>query len=222
MIAVAIDGYSGSGKGTLADGLAERFNLKHLDTGSILRGVGLYFFQLGINSPTFEDIEKHIDGCEIKIEFDGKLQKTFLNSKDVSSEIRKEQIGQMASRVAIFEKAMQKVFDVTREFAKNYDCVVDGRNITSAVLPNADVKIFLDAEVECRAQRRFKELEERGQTCDYGEILASMKERDYRDTHREFSPMIVTDDSIVFDNTHISIEETINQICEIVSRKLGI
>lgn len=220
MITIAIDGYSGSGKGTLADGLAEKFNLKHLDTGSILRGTGLYFFELGITNPTTEDIDSHINNFEIKIEFDGKVQKTFLNGKDVSKEIRREEIGQMASRVAVFEKAMMKVFEVSRDFAKNYDCVVDGRNITSAVLPDADVKIFLDASVESRAERRYKEMLEKGIESNIEEILKSMKERDWRDTHRDFSPMIVTKDSVVLDNTNLTIQETIDTACKFTEEKL--
>ncbi len=220
MINIAIDGYSGSGKGTLAEGLAKKFKLKHLDTGSILRGMGLYFYEQGILNPTEKDIEKHIDDFDIKIEFDGKIQKTLLNGKDVSKTIRMEQIGQMASRVAVHQLCMQKVIDVSREFASNYDCVVDGRNITSAVLPNADVKIFLDADLSCRAKRRHKENIEKGLESNLEQVSESLKERDYRDTHRDFSPMIVVYDALVIDNTKLNEQETIELVSEKVEQKL--
>ncbi len=221
MFTIAIDGYSGSGKGTLADGLAEKFNLKHLDTGSILRSTGLYFFEQNIFNPTAEDINNHIKNIQIKIEFEENVQKTYLNGKDVSREIRKEEIGQMASKVAIYEKAMMKVFEVSRDFANNYNCVVDGRNITSAVLPDADVKIFLDASIDCRTNRRLKENQEKNLGGDYANIYSSMKERDYRDTHRDFAPMVITADTTIVDNTNLNAQETIDFVSKIVEKKLN-
>lgn len=221
MISIAIDGYSGSGKGELCKGLAKKFNLSHLDTGAILRAMGLYFYNLNITSITDELIDKHFDNLNIKIEFENGVQHTYLNNKDVSSNIRQEVMGQMASRVAAVQRAMLKLIDISREFAKNNNCVMDGRNITSEVLPDADVKFFLDANVEQRAQRRFKESAAKGQQVSYEEVLESLKERDWRDTHRDFSPMIVTSDSFVIDNTHLTIEETVNKCCEIANEILS-
>ena len=210
MIAIAIDGHSGSGKGELSKGLASKFNLKHLDTGAILRAMGLYFYRLDIKNPTNEDVEKHYDKLTITIEFEENIQHTYLGIEDVSSEIRVEHIGQMASKVAAIEKAMRKMIDISQEFATKYDCVMDGRNITSEVLPNADVKFFLDASPECRATRRLSDEKKKNPNAKFEDILASLIERDYRDVHRDFSPMILTPDSIVIDNTNMTIEETIN------------
>ena len=210
MIEIAIDGHSGSGKGELSKGLAEKLNLKHLDTGAILRAMGLYFYRLNITSPTAEDVVLHYKNLNINIEFDGNKQITILNGENVSSEIRQEHIGQMASKVAAIEKAMRKMMDISQNFAKNYDCVLDGRNITSEVLPNADVKFFLDASPECRAKRRLADEQRKNPNAKFEDILKSLIERDYRDVHRDFSPMILTPDSIVVDNTNMTIDETIN------------
>ena len=210
MIKIGIDGYSGSGKGSLCKGLAEKLNLKHLDTGAILRSMGLYFYNIGITDGIDDElVNKHYDKLDVKIEFEGDKQITYLNSEDVSSAIRQEQIGQMASRVAVVPKAMQKLIDISRDFSEKYDCVLDGRNITSEVLPDADVKIFLDASPECRAKRRHAEMLAKGLNSDYEEVLKSLKERDYRDTHREFSRMYIVDDAFVVDNSNMGIEETI-------------
>ena len=209
MISIAIDGHSGSGKGELSKGLAKRFNLKHLDTGAILRAMGLYFYRIEIKNPTTEDVENHYNNLNIKIEFDGNTQKTYLNNEDVSSEIRVEHIGQMASKVAVIEKAMRKLISISQEFAKKYDCVMDGRNITSEVLPDADVKFFLNASAECRAKRRLGDELKKNPNAKFEDILASLIERDERDVNRAFSPMIKTPDSIVVDNTYMTIEETI-------------
>jgi len=214
MIAIAIDGHSGSGKGELSRGLAQKFNLKHLDTGAILRAMGLYFYRLGNLTPTHEDVEKHYENLNISIEFDNNIQHTYLGSEDVSTEIRQEHIGQMASKVAVIEKAMRKLISISQEFARKYDCVMDGRNITSEVLPNADVKFFLDASPECRAKRRLGDELKKNPNAKFEEILASLVERDYRDVHRDFSPMIVTSDSIVIDNTNMTIAETIDYCYE--------
>lgn len=221
MIQIAIDGFSGSGKGELSKGLAQKFNLKHLDTGAILRSMGLYFFSIGITEGINDAlVDEHYENLNVKIEFDGDTQITYLNGEDVSKTIRTEQMGQMASRVAVVPKAMQKLIDISREFAEKYDCVLDGRNITTEVLPNADVKFFLDATPECRAQRRHSESLAKGQQSDYEQVLKSLKERDYRDTHREFSRMYVVEDAIVVDNTNMSIAETIEYCCNVVTEKL--
>lgn len=223
MIEIAIDGHSGSGKGELSKGLAKKLNLKHLDTGAILRAMGLYFYRNNITEPTTSDVEKHYNSLNIKIEFNGDNQITFLNDEDVSSEIRQEHIGQMASKVAANEKAMRKMIEISQDFARNYNCVLDGRNITSEVLPNADVKFFLDASPICRAKRRLGDELKKNPNATLESVLNSLNERDYRDVHRSFSPMIKTPDSIVVDNTNMTIEGTIdycyNKATEILKNK---
>ena len=214
MISIAVDGYSGSGKGELCKGLAKIFNLKHLDTGALLRAMGLFFYRKNNLNPTEEDVEKNFSNLDISVDFDGDKQITRLCGEDVSTEIRQEAIGLMASKVAVIEKAMKKIIEISQAFAKKYDCILDGRNITSEILPYADVKIFLTASPECRAKRRYDEDVKKGKTASYDEILKSISERDYRDTHRAFSPMILTPDSTVVDNTTLTIDET----CEKIAR----
>ncbi len=221
MINIAIDGFSGSGKSTLADGLAKNFNLKHLNTGAILRAMGVYFFEKGITEIDEKIVEEHIDNFKIHIEFDGNTQHTYLDENDVSEKIMAEIFGQMASKLAVIKIAMMKLIDISRDFAKKYDCVMEGRNITSEVLPDADVKFFLDAEVYKRAERRHKEMIERNIETSYDKVLESLKERDWRDTHRDFSPMVVVPDAEVIDNTNLSLEETVVIASEIVKNKLN-
>lgn len=220
MISIAIDGHSGSGKGELSRGLAKKFKLKHLDTGAILRAMGLYFYRLDIKNPTNKDVETHYNKLDIKIEFENNIQLTYLQNENVSSEIRYEHIGQMASKVAAIEKSMRKMIDIAQEFAKKYDCVMDGRNITSEVLPNADVKFFLDASPECRANRRLSDELKKNPNAKFEDVLASLIERDYRDVHRDFSPMIKTLDSIAIDNTNMTIEETIEYAFKLTEKIL--
>ena len=220
MINIAIDGYAGSGKGELSKGLAKKLNLKHLDTGAILRAMGLYFARLNIEDFTQSIIDKYIKTFEVKVQFEGDKQITLLNREDVSKEIKTEKMGSLASKLAIYPEAMEKMNNISREFAENFDCVIDGRNITSEVLPNADVKFFLDASVECRANRRLQEDFNRGVQTTFAEVLESLKKRDYRDTHREFSRMVVTHDSIVVDNTNMTIAQTIEHCYNIAVEKL--
>lgn len=221
MISIAIDGYSGSGKGTLADGLAQRFNLAHLDSGAALRAMGLYFLNQNITDPTEKDIAENLDKISIRFKFSGKTQFTYLNGKDVSSLIRQEEVGQMASKIAVNPTAMLKIMKICRNFAKKHDCVIDGRNITSALLPNADVKIFLDADPKCRAQRRYEEMLSRNLNPNLDEIAASLSKRDYRDAHRDFAPLVKTEDTILIDNTNLNIEETIEVVSKIVEEKIA-
>ena len=220
MIKIAIDGHSGSGKSTLADGLAEKLGIKHLSTGAILRAMGLYFFENGIDNPSDSDVEMNLNKMQIKIDFDGSVQKTYLNGEDVTGKISAETIGQMASKVAAIKTAMLKVIDVSQDFAKNCSCVLDGRNVTTEILPDADVKIYLDADVKARAERRQKELKALSKTMDFDEVLKSLNERDYRDTHRDFSPLMVAKDAVVVDNTNMSLAETIDYCYDLICKKL--
>lgn len=220
MIKIAIDGYSGSGKSTLSDGLAKKLKLKHLSTGSILRAMGLYFEELGNTNPSKEDVESHLAKMDIKIDFEGDKQKTFLNGRDVTEAISAETIGQMASKIAVIVPAMQKLIEVSRAFAEKYDCVMDGRNITSEVLPDADVKIFLDADVSARAARRHKEATEKQQKSNLNDVMSSLKERDFRDSHRDNSPLKLVSDAILVDNTNMSLDETVEYVYKLICDKL--
>ena len=221
MINIAIDGLSGSGKGELAKGLSKKFNLKHLDTGAIFRTMGIIFWKKEILNPTESDVEKFLTNAKIEINFDTNSQKMFLDGADVTAFLREEEVSKLASKVSAFGYAREKYLSVVGEFANNYDCVIDGRDITSIVLPNADVKFYLTADENTRAERRYKENISKNITCTFEEVLSNLQERDYRDTHRDVAPLIIVDDAIVIDNTNLSIEETIDTCSEIVKNKLA-
>lgn len=220
MIKIAVDGFTGSGKGTLCEGLAEKFNLKHLDTGAIFRGIAVGFVELGFLDLTEEIVNQNINKLEIKVEFDDNTQKVFLNNNDVTGKLRTEQTSQMASKVSVFPRVREKYLEIVREFANKYDCIIDGRDITSVVLPDADVKIFLDADEKVRAERRYKENIDKNIPCTFEEVLQNLHERDYRDSHRDIAPLRKVEDAVVVDNTNLNLKETIERCCEIITTKL--
>lgn len=222
MIKIAIDGLSGSGKGALAEGLAKIFNLKHLDTGAIFRTMGIVFWQKNILDPTADDIEKNLKDAKIKIVFDGDKQKMILNDKDVTSNLREEEVSKLASKTSAYPYAREKYLEIVSNFSDNYNCVIDGRDITSIVLPDADVKFYLTADEKVRAERRFKENQEKHIETTFEEVLANLQERDYRDTHRDVAPLIIVDDAVVIDNTNLNIEQTIKKCENIINEKLGL
>lgn len=220
MIKIAIDGLSGSGKGELAEGLAKKFNLKHLDTGAIFRTMGIAFWQKNMLEPTEETVKNMLEDAKIEIKFDENKQKMFLNGIDVTAHLREEEVSKLASKVSACPFAREKYLKVVGDFSNNYDCVIDGRDITSIVLPDADVKIYLTADEKTRAMRRFTENQSKHIDCTFEEVLANLQERDFRDTHRDVAPLIVVEDAVVVDNTNLNIYETIQKCCDIVNEKL--
>lgn len=220
MIKIAIDGLSGSGKGALADGLAKIFNLKHLDTGAIFRTMGIAFWKNEIHDPKQEDIEKILNSIHVEISFDEDKQQMLINGENVTKFLREEEVSKLSSKVSAFSLAREKYLEIVKDFSNNYDCVIDGRDITSIVLPDADVKIYLTADEKIRAERRYKENQEKNIQTTFEEVLANLQERDYRDTHRDIAPLIVTPDACVVDNTNLNIEQTIETCERIIREKL--
>lgn len=221
MIKIAIDGLSGSGKGELAKGLAKNFNLKHLDTGAIFRTMGIVFWKQNILNPNESEVENLLSNSKIEINFDTNSQRMFLNGEDVTRYLREEEVSKLASKVSAFSFAREKYLSVVGEFSNTYDCVIDGRDITSIVLPDADVKIYLTADEKTRAERRYKENIEKNIECTFDEVLTNLQERDYRDTHRDIAPLIIVDDAVVIDNTNLNIEQTIQKCSEIIKQKIS-
>ncbi len=223
MIQIAIDGFSGSGKGELSKGLSQKFNLKHLDTGAIFRGIACAFVKLGFENIDEEIISKHIDGINISVVFDENKQNVLLDGENITHLLREEKTSQMSSKVSVFAAVREKYLAIVREFANNYDCIIDGRDITSVVLPDADVKIFLDASEETRAKRRYEENVSKNIACTYEEVLANLHERDYRDSHRDIAPLRKVEDAFVVDNSNMTIQETIdycaNHIAKVLKQK---
>ena len=220
MIKIAIDGLSGSGKGTLAEGLAKEFNLKHLDTGAIFRTIAVALYDEGLTEPTENNIADSLKKINVEIKFENNKQKMILNGNDVTSRLRTEEISQLASKSSALLKTREKYLEIVKDFSKTYDCVIDGRDITSIVLPDADVKIYLTADDKTRAARRLKENQEKNIPCTFDEVLSNLQERDYRDTHRDIAPLIIVPGAIIVDNTNLTIDETINLCIKIIDDEI--
>ena len=210
MIKIAVDGLTGSGKGALSDGIAKRFNLRHLDTGAIFRGMGVSYLKSGITEPTEENIEAELAKANISVVFENDKQQIYLNGENVTGSLREEAVSKLASKISALKPAREKYLAIIRDFTNNYDCIIDGRDITSIVMPDADVKIYLTADETIRAERRYKENVEKNIACTYEEVLANIQERDYRDTHRDIAPLIIVPDALVVDNTNMNIDETLD------------
>ena len=221
MISIAIDGPSGSGKGALADGLAEKLNLIHLDTGAIFRGIACGFIKANFVDPTEDEINKLLDSINIQVIFENGKQNIILNGENITSILRKEEVSKLSSKISVFPSVREKYLEFVREFANNNNCIIDGRDITSVVLPNADFKIFLYASENVRAKRRYNENIEKNIACSYEEVLANLKERDYRDSHRDIAPLKVVADATVVDNSELSIEQTINVCYDLIMKKIN-
>ena len=217
-IIVAIDGYSSCGKSTIAKSLAKAAGYKYVDTGAMYRCVALYVLRNGVDE---EWLQAHID--EIRISFalqpDGS-QHTILNGEDVESQIRTLEVGNAASQISTKGFVRKAMVAQQQAMGKDKGLVMDGRDIGTVVFPKAELKLFLTASPEIRAQRRFDELKEKGQNPDFNEVLADVKDRDYRDTHRAESPLRQADDAVVIDNSHMTREEQMEEVLRVFRSRL--
>lgn len=217
---IAIDGPSGAGKSTISKTVAQKLGIVHIDTGAIYRTIGLYFYNLGIECNDAEKIVPLLDkiNIELKITEDG--QKMLLDGKDVSLDIRQHHISQCASQVSAIPQVREHLLNMQRGFAKKQSIVMDGRDIGTVVLPDADIKLFLTASPESRAQRRYEELCLRGENVSYEKILEDVKTRDYNDSHREIAPLKPADDSILVDTTGFELQDSIDKIIGIIEERI--
>ena len=213
---IAIDGPAGAGKSTISKAVAKKLGFIYIDTGAMYRAVGLYAFRKGIDSADKAGVVSVLDEVNITLSYDESGQQIFLNGENVSTDIRLPEISVAASNVAVIPEVRLKLVELQRELASKNDVVMDGRDIGTYVLPDAEVKIFLTASPEERANRRYKELLEKGVKTDYESVMADMLYRDKNDSEREFAPLKPAEDSIIFDNTEISAEESVDKLCEIV------
>ncbi len=218
-IAIAIDGPAGAGKSSLARTVANRLNFIYVDTGALYRSIGLAFLRNGIDTELNCNVEEELSKISIDIKFIDGVQHVFLNGEDVSEEIRTPKASMMASSVSAVPAVRAFLLDMQREFAEKYNVIMDGRDIGTVVLPNAQVKIFLTASDEERARRRFKELKEKGSTTSYEEVLEDMRKRDYNDSHRAIAPLKPASDSVIADTTGLTIEESIELLMKIIKEK---
>ncbi|MBQ7470528.1 MAG: (d)CMP kinase [Pseudobutyrivibrio sp.] len=209
---VAIDGPAGAGKSTIAKAIAAKMGYVYVDTGAMYRAMALYFLRAGIASSDEAKISSVVDDISVSIKYEDGAQHVILNGEDVTGLIRTEEVGNMASASSVYAPVRSKLVALQQELAKTTDVIMDGRDIGTVVLPNADVKIFLTASVECRAKRRFDELVAKGQEADFDKIAKDIEERDYRDSHREISPLKQAEDAILVDSSDMTIDEVVNTI----------
>lgn len=220
-ISVAIDGPAGAGKSTLARQLARELGYRYVDTGAIYRTVAYFFDLWGVSPKDIDGINRYIDELTIKIEYDEEgLQHMIMNGMDVTGDIRTQEISQKASLISAHAIVREMLLDMQRQVAEEYDVVMDGRDIGTVVLPKATVKIFLTASPEVRANRRTKELQEKGQKANFEQILKEIQQRDYQDTHREVAPLKMARDSVKLDTSELNIAQTLAAMKEIVAEKV--
>lgn len=216
---VAIDGPAGTGKGTVTKIIAERRNLINIDTGAMYRCVALECIRNKISCDEEERIKKILEGIDIKLENENKVQKVILNGNDVSKEIRTPEIDIITAKFAALKVVRDKITPMQRKMGENDNVIMEGRDIGTVVFPNADVKIFLDCSVEERARRRYKQNLRKGINRPYEEVLKSIIERHKLETERKVAPFVKADDAILIDSTNMSIEEVVDTIEKIIISK---
>ena len=221
MYQIAVDGHSGSGKSSFAKGLAKELGFYHLNTGEIYRAIACAYKYNRLGAPNAERIARFVSKLNVEVKFEEGKQVVYVNGKSYTPYLRLEEISSFTSVISPYKVLRDKVLSVQRDFAEKNDVVMEGRDITSHVLPNANVKFFVTADLMTRALRRFNELsEEEKEKTFLHVVMAELKERDYRDEHRKEGPLIITEDAIVLDNTNLNLQQTIEKGLEIVKNKL--
>ncbi len=216
---VAIDGPAGAGKSTIAKAVAKKMNLIYVDTGAMYRAMALFMLREGVSAQDAEAIGKKCQEADISIGHENGEQVVYLNGENVNQYLRTEEVGNMASATSVQPAVRVKLVELQQALAAKSDCIMDGRDIGTCVLPNAQVKIYLTASSEVRAKRRYDELVAKGEQCDLKKIQADIEERDYRDMHREHSPLKQAEDAILVDSSDMTIDEVIDKIISLCVEK---
>jgi len=218
---IAIDGPAGAGKSTIAKRLSKELGYYYVDTGAIYRTVAYFLDLWGVSPKDIDNVNRYIDELTIGIEYDEDgLQHMIMNGMDVTGEIRTQDISQKASLVSAHACVREMLLDMQRDVAKQHNVIMDGRDIGTVVLPKADVKIFLTADPEVRAKRRYDELIAKGQKANLETILKEIKQRDYQDTHREIAPLKMARDSVKVDTSNLDIDQVVAEIKAIAGKKI--
>ena len=220
MINIAIDGPSGAGKSTIAKAVAKAKGYIYVDTGALYRSIGLWVARKGIAKEDKENIISELGDITLELKYVDGTQRVYLNGEDVSDNIRTPEISMYASAVSAIPEVRAFLLDLQRDMAKKHDVIMDGRDIGTVILPDATVKIFMTASPEGRAKRRHKELLEKGIETTYEEVLSDMIERDRNDSTRDVAPAIPAEDAIHFDNSADGIEQSVNELIEIIDKAI--
>ena len=219
MYCIAIDGPAGSGKSTTAKQIAKKLDILYIDTGAMYRAVGFYCLKNNIDLKNEKQVDKALQNIDMKIELLEGIQKIYLNGENVTEKVRTQEVGKAASDVAVIFAVREKLVQIQRDLAKGHSVIMDGRDIGTNVLPDATVKIYLDASVEERTKRRCNELKLLGKTYDAERVKCEIIERDENDKNRKYNPLKKAEDAIVLDTSFMSVEQVVNEILKIVVRK---
>lgn len=210
---IAIDGPAGAGKSTIARKLAEKMSFIYVDTGAMYRAMAYYFLTNHIDAGDGEALRRACDQIRIGLTYENGVQKVFLNGQDISGEIRREEVGNMASATSGYPFVREKLLSLQRELAAENNVIMDGRDIGTCVLPDAQLKVYLTASVYTRALRRYKELTEKGEACNLEEVAKDIEDRDYRDMHREIAPLKAAEDAKILDSSELDADQVTDIIC---------
>lgn len=217
---IAVDGPAGAGKSTIAKLVARKMNLIYVDTGAMYRAMALHMLKSKVNILDDDAVAAECVNADVTIKYEDGIQMVYLNGENVNALLRSEDVGNIASRTSTVPAVRARLLRLQQNLAKNSDCIMDGRDIGTCVLPNADVKIYLTASSAVRAKRRYDELTARGQVCDIAQIQADIEERDHRDMTRQASPLKQAEDAVLVDSSEMTVEEVVERIVEIAAECL--
>lgn len=215
---IAVDGPAGAGKSTIAKLVAKKMNLIYVDTGAMYRAMALHMIKQGVDINDEAAVIAECVNADITIKYENGVQVVYLNGENVNAFLRTEEVGNAASKTSVLPPLRARLLELQQNLAKNSDCIMDGRDIGTCVLPGADVKIYLTASSEVRAKRRYDELTAKGEVCDIAKIKADIEERDYRDMNRETAPLKQAEDAVLVDSSYMTIEEVVDEIIKICER----
>ena len=222
MFKIAIDGPSGAGKSSVAKAISKKLGIVYVDTGALYRTVGYYIRFVGADPKSAAEVEPHLKDINIEVRYENGAQCVYLNGENLGDKIREPEISMYASAVSAIPAVRAFLLETQKSVARSNNVVMDGRDIGTVILPDAEVKIFLTASAECRAKRRVLELAEKGMSAKYEDVLSEMIERDNNDKKRDVAPALPADDAIILDNSDLTMEETMEAIVKIVSERVKI
>ncbi len=215
---IALDGPSGSGKSTIAKKLSKELDILYLDTGAMYRATALKALKLNVDTFDEKGVSSFINDLNLEIKYENGSQQTYLDGENVSDKIREPQVSMAASNISSLKCVRLKMVEMQRKIASSTSCVLDGRDIGSYVLPDADYKFYITASVEVRAQRRFKELTEKGFNVDFEKLKQEIEQRDYNDSHRDFAPLVKAEDAIFIDTSNMDIDGVTNAVMSYIKK----